>query len=137
MITLDTDKLHWMNNQDERSDQCAHGNVTFAVNGVEFVNAASGDMTVSAAALFLLRTIEHDNTPGSAVTGGQLFPRCGFNAWLIEAEFPVLVLGCNNGVDVSVVRDGDNVQFTASTGLSASATIIEWRWAVLRFVKQI
>jgi hypothetical protein len=53
--------------ENDRIDQCAHGDVAFTIDSIRFVGGEDGQfLTVSAAALFLLRTLTHDHTPGAS-----------------------------------------------------------------------
>lgn len=109
----------------------------FEVNGTLFIGDDNGEFTVSGAALFLLRTLEADHTVDSPVTEGNLlFPCCGFNVRPISAQYPVLVLGCPNGVDVEVLRHGGKVELRCGE-LKASADWPEWEAAVKRFASEV
>jgi hypothetical protein len=76
MITLVAQNLQWIRGvTDDPQDQCAHGQVEFSVNNTEFVKPEDGILTVSAAGLFLLRTLSHNHTSTDSVAEGNLlFP---------------------------------------------------------------
>jgi hypothetical protein len=95
--------MRWItDSEDNVADQCAHGDVVFAIDSIPFAAGREAkDLTVSAAALFLLRTLAHDHTPAVPVAeDSQLFPHCGHAVYTSEERFPVLVLGCNDGIDL-------------------------------------
>src|SRR6476619_288009 len=127
MISLFALDPHWLESRsDPRDDQCAHGHVLFEVNGITFVCREDGALTLSAAALFLLRTLDHDHTVlASVAEGNQLFPCCGFNVWLCGQRFPVFVLGCPAGADVEVRHIGEVVEFTRADK-RASVSRSDW-----------
>ena len=100
------------------TDQCAHGGVVFTIDAIPFVGGSDAEgVTVSAAALFLLRTLTHDHTAARPVAeSSQLFPCCGHTAYPNDGRFPVLVLGCNVGIDVDVMHFTGTVTCAARTG---------------------
>src|SRR5262245_60215840 len=104
MIVLRPLAMQWLH--DSPTDQCAHGEVEFTIDSVAFIAAESSpNVTVSAAGLFLLRTLSHDHRPGRSVTdGSQLFPCCGFSAFETSGPFEVIVFGCAVGVDLDVIH---------------------------------
>ena len=137
MITLTPTRLHWLNDDgDDPSDLCAHSPVLLEVNGTALVTPADGDVTVSAAAVFLLRTLECDHTPEQPV-GDQLFPCCG-HAMFDTGEDDVVICGCNSGPDLSVVHQTDGlVQLQTPGGKAARVPLTDWREAVIHFCDQV
>ena len=131
--------MHWILDQgDDPGDQCAHGAVDFEVNGVRFVSPEDGDLTVSAAGLFLLRTLEDSHTAESSVAPySHLFPNDGFTAWAVGTTYKILVFGGPSGVDLEVLRHGETVEFRAADGRHAVASAEEWRDAVVAFVTAV
>ncbi len=138
MVTLSAIDPHWLEGKgDPRDDQCAHGHVRLEVNGVIFVSPEDGEVTISAAGLFLLRTLENDHTDQKPVSESNLlFPCCGFTAWNCGKRFPVLVMGCPNGVDVELRHKNGLVELTQGDKTSTVPTR-EWKLAVHGFVKSI
>ena len=57
-------RLHWIldDGKDDPSDLCAHSPVRFEIDGVSLLDPTEGDFTVSAAAIYLLRTLYRDHT---------------------------------------------------------------------------
>lgn len=128
--------MHWLH--DRPTDQCAHGEVELTIDSTVFVARETSDVTVSAAGLFLLRTLSHDHTAVHPVTdGSQLFPHCGFSVFAVDGPFEVLVMGCGEGVDLDVVHASGAVTVRTKEGLEATVTTNEWRDAVLRFVAAV
>ena len=77
MIILTPTRLHWIKDDgDDQSDLCAHSPVLFQIEDKILVAPSDGNVTVSAAAIYLLRTLERDHTKGKPV-GEQLLPCCG------------------------------------------------------------
>jgi hypothetical protein len=131
VIALRPTNLHWLEGVDERYDVCAHSSVEFCIDGSDLITKEAGDFTVSAAALYLLRTLTRPHTKDGG-PGQQLFPCCGNG--LFEGEDGVVVfVGCNSGVDFDIAHDGDEVIITGADGREYFVGIAEWRAAVCRF----
>jgi len=137
MVSLSLLEIHWLDAPNPLDDQCAHGTVEMSVCGKLLVSREDGEITVSAAALNLLRTLENDHTLELPVSeGGQLFPCCGFNVWLAGERFPVMVWGCPTGVDVEVLHTSAGVTIR---GKGTESTVPEhaWRSAVVDFARSV
>ena len=138
MITLAAHELCWINGSaDDPEDQCAHGKVAFEMDGMSLIKLEDGEWTVSASALFLLRTLTADHTPEHPVAeGSSLFPCCGCNVWLCGDQYPVMCMGCNEGIDTWIRHEGSLVHISA--GKSSHVTSSDdWSVAVKGFAKQI
>ena len=94
-------------------------------------------VTVSAAALYLLRTL---TTPHSkqAPVGDHLFPCCGFAMWDV-GQPDVVISGCPNGVDFEVLHGvGDaEVLIRAADGREWRLEQSEWQAAVFEFADRV
>lgn len=137
MITLTPTRLHWIKDDgDDPSDLCAHSPVLLEVDGTALVTPADGDVTVSAAAVFLLRTLERDHTPEQRV-GDQLFPCCG-HAMFDTGEDDVLICGCNRGSDLSLIHQEHRlVQLQTPGGQTECVPWADWKTAVIHFCDQV
>lgn len=133
MLTLEALNLRWLSPTPD--DLCAHGDVVLTIDGASFAGGPgdddSRDITVSAAGLHLLRSLETDHHAGS---DEPLFPCCG-DTLGIDAD-GVYIMGCPNGADISVSRTGDVVTL-GRAGLVATVTQSEWQEAVLAFTDQV
>jgi len=138
MIDLQVQGFQWIKGpKDDPSDQCAHGRVSFAINKTRFVKPEDGVWTISASALYLLRTITEDHTPNNSVTEGNLlFPCCGFSVWLIGKRFKVMCMGCPNGIDVEILHQKNSVIISSIAG-SETINQREWATAVLDFADSV
>jgi len=140
MIVLRPTNISWLPvSKDDPTEQCAHGDVTFTIDSIPFATGKEAEfLTVSAAALFLLRTLSHDHTQAEPVAeASQLFPHCGFTAWADDGRFPVVVIGCNIGIDLEVVHSAGAVTIQAQDEEKATVTEAEWRDAVVGFVDEV
>lgn len=138
MLLLKATNLTWINGQPEDpTDQCAHGRIELVVNGHVLYRTGEKDITVSAACLYLLRTVEDDHTPELSVAEGNwLFPCCGFNLFPEQGRYKVSCMGCNTGTDVFVRHLGDRVLLTYGER-EAVVSQAEWRAAVLGLALQV
>lgn len=137
MVTLEPTRLHWIKDDgaDDPRDLCAHSPVRFEVDGVPLVGPDAGDFTVSAAAIYLLRTLERDHVPAAPV-GEHLFPCCG-HAMYDTGDDDVTICGCPNGRNVDVVHADDVVRLTLVDGRTFIVPTDEWRRAVHRFADRV
>ncbi|MGN6547172.1 MAG: hypothetical protein ACTHK7_19120 [Aureliella sp.] len=133
MITLVPTRLHWIKDDgaDDPCDLCAHSPVLFQIDGKTLVDPAEGDRAVSAAAIYLLRTLERDHTQNDPV-GDHLFPCCG-HAMYNTGDEDVAICGCPNGSDVLVTHDDGKVRLVSGDGSIYVVSADEWQQAVNDF----
>ena len=140
MITLRPTNLRWVQGvADDPKDLCAHGDVEFAIASDVVLDAVTGkDLTVSAAALYLLRTLSVPHTRDRPV-GDHLFPCCGFTMWEVADSPEVIICECPNGVDFEVTHqpDGTGVMVRALNGREWPVSWSEWRTAVFAFADTV
>ena len=101
----------WINGEaDDPEDLCLHGHAVARIAGetVEF------DCAVSAAALYLLKSLTEDHLLGRPGQE-QFFPCCGFFCVADETGENVEIVGCDNGADWTLRHEGENVRL-AITG---------------------
>ena len=98
------------------------------------MDSSEGHWTLSAAGLYLLRTLERDHTCGSPV-GDQLFPCCG-HVMFEGDDGNVVLMGCANGLDGEVRHQAGAVTLEIE-GARAVTSEEEWRVAVTRFCSAI
>jgi hypothetical protein len=140
VIVLDLIDPQWiLGDADDPNDQCAHGFIEFAVDDVQFVTKGDGTWTVSAAALFLLRTITSDHSNENSVAEeNDLIPCCG--QWICQLEagrHPYTVMSCGApGIDPSIIHRGSLVEISLDEK-SASVSVKDWAAAILGFVGQV
>lgn len=119
----------------DTADLCAHGRVELRVGETVFVQPEDGVWTVSAAGLFLLRSVQADHPlQGKVLAANHLFPCCGFNVYLNQGS--LAVPGCPNGADVAVLHEGGQVRLCTASA-SAVVTPEAWRAAVLSFAREV
>jgi hypothetical protein len=132
--------LRWIQGAvDDPKDLCAHGDVEFRIGDDVLLDPTTGkDLTVSAAALYLLRTLSVPHTKDAPV-GDQLFPCCGFNMYEVAELEDVVICGCPNGEDFEVFHDvgGAGVIVRAADGREWRVGWPEWRAAVFGFADKV
>lgn len=127
--------LHWLDTLPAEEDRCAHGPV-LARLGERVLSDDTTNWTVSAAALFLLRTLTSDHTAEHPV-GDQLLPCCGFTMWPDATSDNVLILGCPSGVDWWVEHRDQQVQLTVPGGDAVRLPFAAYRAQVLAFADAV
>ena len=133
MIILRPTNLHWIDGSlDDPEDLCAHSGVDFRIRDAVLIRQSDGDWTVSAAALYLLRTLSQPHTKQQPITE-YLFPCCGNGIFEVEGQVDVQILGCNSGIDFEVARIGSDVILTADDGTQYRVAFSDWKKAVCAF----
>jgi hypothetical protein len=128
--------LHWIESIDDASDLCAHSPVEFRICDATLINPADGDWTVSAASVYLLRTLSRPHTKQQPVAE-HLFPCCGNGMFDVDGEDDVLIVGCNSGIDFEVVHAGGEVLLTTADDARYSVQSSDWRGAVCQFADAV
>lgn len=139
MVSLVPESLRWMESDDEARDLCLHGKVRFQVDDELLVDPATSiDVTVSAAGLYLLRTLTREHTHSEPV-GDHLFPCCGFAIEGSPETEDVLLLGCPSGLTFEVLHDttGRAITLRNAAGLDWRVSAEDWREAVFAFADAV
>ncbi len=90
-FSLEIFNQDWLGNEPEQFDLCSHGQLRLII-GDETILDGRETYGLSESALALLRTLERDHNPDSALAEKMIFHGCG----------TILMLGCPIGVDWSV-----------------------------------
>ena len=130
MFSICVSDLHWLPGSEETEDLCLHGHAT-AIIGDERLEY---DATVSATALYLLKSIREDHVYGA---GLQMLPCCGHFLIASEDLSHVEIVGCDSGVDWSVLHEDDNVRLVTESGTSTLVPMSEYREAVFAFADEV
>ena len=132
IFKISADKFEWIGGvADDPQDLCLHGHVT-----VQFGDTILEDYgTVSATALYLLKTLSEDKI--MAPYDIQMIPCCGHFLIANENMTEVFISGCDNGTDWSTVHEGDFVRFILPSGQEEIVTLRQYRDEVLDFAEKI
>lgn len=131
VFKIDVEELSWINEEkDDKEDLCLHGNAIVIVGKRKLEYHA----TVSATALYLLKTLTEEHIINE---DNQMLPCCGFfyipNSDLTE----VSIIGCDNGIDWTVLHEDNRVKIILENGEETIVDLEEYRLEVFRFVDKI
>ncbi len=138
VIELKLENTHWIKgSKDDPEDQCAHGNIKFILDDL-IISDAQEEWTVSAAALFLLRTVHLDHSENASVAeSNYIIPCCGFNPFKIEDDrFQLLLMGCNHGLNPEITHQNGLVSVTHN-GQVRTVIKSEWAQAIANFAEEV
>ena len=128
---IDTTDLYWIDgSMDNPEDLCLHGHA-IAYIGEEKLEY---DCTVSATALYLLKTLTEDHIIHE---DNQMMPCCG-HFYVPDAKLEnVTISGCGNGIDWTVKHSGKDVVLTLENGRKETIPLEEYKQEVYRLVDKI
>jgi hypothetical protein len=136
MLILELHKPHWLSMQGSEHDLCVHGGVEVRVDNVVFSDGIDTDWTVSASALYFLRTLTQDHTKEHPVCE-HLIPHCGFAMFAPHRGNDVTILGCPNGIDFEVRHFENKVVLTKLDNERITITKSEWQQAIFQFTDAV
>ena len=123
--------FYWIDGDvDDPEDLCLHGHVVAEIGGVRLED----DCTVSATALYLLKTLTEDHILHE---DNQMLPCCGHFYVPDEKLENVFISGCDNGTDWTVTHRGSSVILTLEDGTEAAVPLEEYRQEVFRFADRV
>ncbi|MBR1757606.1 MAG: hypothetical protein IJ744_02610 [Lachnospiraceae bacterium] len=129
---MDATDFEWIDGtKDDPEDLCLHG-LTVARIGERTLEFAS---TVSATALYLLKTITEDHIMNEY--GIQMMPCCGHFMIPDNDLQNVEIEGCCYGVDWSVIHEGDAVKIILEDGYEETVALEDYIPEVYRFADKI
>ncbi len=124
--------LQWIDGaRDNPQDLCLHGRVMVQIG--ETVLEDCG--TVSATALYLLKTLTEDKTISPHEI--QMIPCCGHTILPDEAGENVIILGCDTGTDWSTRHEGGMIRIDLPSGETEFVRLDDYRGEVFRFADKI
>ena len=131
MFKIGVDNLCWIKGEiDDPTDLCLHGHAVAYIGNQKLEYNA----TVSATALYLLKTLTEDHI---IYQDNQMLPCCGFFLIADENLENVDISGCPNGIDWSVIHDGNNVKLILEGGQEEIVSLSDYQKEVYKFVDQI
>ena len=130
-FTIDATDFKWIDgSKDNAEDLCLHGHAVACIGG----KTLEYDATVNATALYLLKTLTENHIAGQ---DNQLLPCCGFSMYADDTLSSVTIAGCDDGIDWSVIHDGDGVVLELSDGTRETVPIHEYRKQVFAFADKV
>ena len=106
MLEIIPYNLHWLNNSSPENDWCVYGGFTLTNNNEMIIAAANEVLTLSAAVIFLLRTIEKDHSFGTKICE-QLIPKCADMYVITSGQVGFII--CPFGIDWWVEHSNEKV----------------------------
>ena len=132
LFRVDATNLHWMDDPiNDPDDLCLHGD---AVAYIGDRKLEYDECTVSATALYLLKTLTEDHVIDQ---DNQMLPCCGHTLISNDDLTEVVISGCPNGIDWSVIHVGDSVRLILEDGYEVIVPIAQYREEVFRFADLI
>ena len=133
---LTINDMSWVSDEsDDPLDLCLHGQVTARIGQAVLVS----NCTLSAAGIYLLRTIEEDHIPADPDQNAlyePLLPCCGHEMYAGEDD-SVILYGCGNGNTWKVQHRDSSVILTAEGYPSVIISSAEYRNEIYRFCDKI
>ena len=131
MFKIDALDLHWIDNSlDCPGDLCLHARIVAQIGTEVFED----DLTASAAALYLLRTLTEERI---IHTANPILPCCGHFMLANDTLDAVEIIGCPNGIDWSVEHDSGIIKITTEAGVLTFIDAVEYKTEVYRFADKI
>lgn len=123
--------LYWIDgSKDDPNDLCLHGDITIAIGEEEL----SYSCTVNAAALRMLKTLSEDHFP---TKGEQMLPYCGQLMISNEILDEVEIIGCDNGIDWTVLHEDGMVKLITEKGNTVYTYYLQYKEEVLCFADTV
>lgn len=131
VFSINATDFEWIDRtKDDPEDLCLHGRAVVHIGSKTLECWA----TVSATALYLLKTLTEDHILGA---DNQMLPCCGFSMFPDETLDNVTIIGCPRGIDWSVLHNGDTVILELEDGTREYVSIEDYRKEVFRFADKI
>lgn len=128
--------LYWIDKDiNNKADLCAHGRVFVKIGDEVVSDKNSLDISLSTAALYLMRTIKNDYKKGDYPS--QLLPCCGNFMVADPKTSSVSIYGCPNGIDWAITHVGDKVKHVSEGGQEALVDKDVYKKIVLDFADQV
>ncbi|MBQ7262705.1 MAG: hypothetical protein IJR14_03180 [Synergistaceae bacterium] len=132
-FSIDVRKLYWvMGDADDPHDLCLHGDPIVRIGERTLED---DELSVSAAALYLLRSLTEDHIAGGE--DERMIPCCGHFMMADDALENVTIVGCPNGIDWSVRHRDSAVVLSLEDGTEERVSEEGYREEVFRFADKI
>jgi hypothetical protein len=132
MFSVEVRDLRWLEGASEEEDICLHGDVTIYIGDRIYERP---NTTVSSTALYLLKSLTQDHNIYREST--QMLPCCGFFMIADGTLSTVDIMGCNDGIDWSVIHTGSHVKLVTETDDITYVSLEEYKKTVFGFADEI
>lgn len=116
--------------RDDPKDLCLHGHAVATIGN----HLLEYDATISATALYLLKSLTENHI---IYEDNQMLPCCGFFYIPNEKLDNVVISGCLNGIDWSILHNEDDVILELEDGTREVISLEEYRNEVYRFADMV
>ena len=129
---IKVDNLTWINGvEDDPTDLCLHGHVIMHIGET----LIEGDGTVSATALYLLKTLTEDKIMSEYDI--QMIPCCGHFLIANEDLTEVQISSCDTGTDWTTIHDGDDIKIILPSGHEEKVSLADYKREVFLFADKV
>lgn len=118
--------------REQRHDICIHGKVVFKIG--ELCLSDNTFWCVSASAYRFLQSLFENRFMGAEEF---LIPCCGNVIIPNEDKTSVSIIGCNKGIDFSIIHSGEDVIIITADNTKHRVPFADYKNAVLAFAKQV
>lgn len=132
MIDLIPHNLHWLKNVPSEYDLCVHGGFTLSGDNRMFIDASGEELNLSAAVIFLLRTIERDHSFGYKLCD-KIIPECADITMVQGTDKDVEIITCPFGIDWWVEHNDGYVTLIFEDGSEIKTELNYYIRAILHF----
>jgi hypothetical protein len=127
--------IHWVNDIIDNEDLCVHGKMFVKIDNEIISDDNSGDWTLTATGLYLLRSLNKNYEP--YMYNNFLLPCCAFDFWLDDNN-QVFFMGCINGIDFIIEHHENNiVKIRSLNGAEAIINKSKFSDIVYKFTSEI
>ena len=131
---LKIQKLYWINGDAyDPDDLCLNGDVFVKIGNKVLDNDKDG-WTVSAGAYRMLQSLYRDHMAGNEQ---HLLPCCGHFMFVDEETDQLIISGCPNGLDWSVMHENGMVRLMADANNQIIIPFNEYKDIVFKFADEI
>ena len=131
IFSINATDFKWIDgSKDNAKDLCLHGHAIVYIGKKKL----EYDATISATALYLLKTVTENHIIN---TDNQLLPCCGFSIIPNDTLDNVTIVGCDDGIDWSVIHDENNVTLELEDGTRENISIDEYKKEVFEFADKV
>lgn len=132
IFKITADDFKWITGAaDDPGDRCLHGHVTVTIGGTTM----EGDGTVSATALYLLKSLTEDHI--SSKYDIQMVPCCGHFLIANEELSEVTIIGCDTGLDWTIRHKDGQILLTAPGGEETAVEYYDYVYEVCHFADMV
>ena len=129
---IDADQFQWINGpEDDPNDLCLHGHVMVQVG----TNSFDDDGTVSATALYLLKSLKEDKIMNRYDI--QMIPCCGHFLIANADRSEVTISSCDTGTDWSVIHSDGGIKIILPSGVEEQVDFADYKAEVFRFADKV